>query len=86
MNAAGIHLTSGREVDDHERIVRETFPGERMVLVHLTCWHQGLVVPSGNPRGIVEAGDVIRPGLRVARREAGAGRWGGSFCVSAAAG
>lgn len=45
--------------------------GRRPCLLHLWRREQGLLVPAGNPRGLTGAGDLA--GLRIAKRELGAG-------------
>jgi putative molybdopterin biosynthesis protein len=44
-----------------------------MLIVNLTRWREGFVVPTGNPMAIRGAEDLLRAGLRFARREEGAG-------------
>lgn len=79
VHVAGLHL-AGAGADpgdagagDNLDEVRARFPGRRMLVVHLTRWRQGLLVAPGNPLGVRTAGDLLRPRLRFARREAGAG-------------
>lgn len=73
VHAAGVHL-SAPDDDLHLELVRERFPGEDMIVVNLTCWWQGLVLPRGNPAGIVDLADVAkRPGFRFAHRGPGSG-------------
>jgi molybdate-binding protein/DNA-binding XRE family transcriptional regulator len=72
IHVAGLHLRDATG-DGNVEAVRERFPGRRLVVANLTRWLQGLVVPSGNPLGIRSAADLLRPGLRVAQREAGSG-------------
>lgn len=73
VHVAGLHLTAAQSGADHGGIIAEHFPGQRMLLVNLTQWRLGLLVPRGNPLGIHTIGDVLRPTLRVARREPGSG-------------
>ncbi len=73
VHVAGLHLAAGRSREDAAALVRERFPGRRMLVVNLTCWRQGLVVAAGNPLGLREAGDLVRGEVRLARREPGAG-------------
>ncbi len=68
-----MHLSETGSGEDHAAVVRQRFPGERMLIVSLTRWRQGLVVPPGNPLALRSSADLLRPGLRIARREAGAG-------------
>lgn len=73
VHVAGLHLFDPRSGQDNISVVRETFPGQRMLIVNLTRWRQGLILPTGNPLQLREAADLLRPGLRMVRREEGAG-------------
>jgi molybdate-binding protein/DNA-binding XRE family transcriptional regulator len=73
VHVAGVHLSETGPGEDNAAVVRARFPGERMLIVNLTRWRQGLVVPAGNPLALRSSADLLRPGLRLARREAGAG-------------
>jgi molybdopterin molybdotransferase/putative molybdopterin biosynthesis protein len=42
-------------------------------LVTFAVWEQGLMLAPGNPRGIAHVGDLTRPEIRIANREAGSG-------------
>lgn len=71
VHLAGVHLP-GDGAGVAER-VRRAVPGKRLAVVNLTRWRQGFVVPEGNPLGVVSGADLLRPGLRLARRERGSG-------------
>ena len=71
VHMAGVHLP--RDGEGAADAVRRAVPGRRLAVVNLTQWRQGLVVPPGNPFGIVSGADLARPGLRIARRERGSG-------------
>jgi molybdate-binding protein/DNA-binding XRE family transcriptional regulator len=73
VHVAGVHLTGSGAGDDHEALIRARFPDERMLIVNLTRWREGFVLPADNPLGILTGEDLLRPGLRFARREEGAG-------------
>jgi putative molybdopterin biosynthesis protein len=73
LHVAGIHLCGATSPDEHVAVVRARFPGRRMLIANLTRWRQGLVVAKGNPLGLTSGADLLRPGLRLARREPGAG-------------
>ena len=73
VHVAGVHLSGTGAGEDHGALIRDRFPGERMLIVNLTRWREGLVVSSGNPLGIVDGEGLARSGLRFARREEGAG-------------
>lgn len=70
---AGLHATSTDAGDDNLAVVRRRFPDRRVLVVNLTRWRQGFVLPPGNPRQIRSTLDLLRPDLRVALREPGAG-------------
>ena len=71
VHVAGLHLSGDH--DDLAAAARRALPGRRLVVVNLTRWQQGLVVPPGNPLGIDTGADLLRPDLRVVRREEGSG-------------
>jgi molybdate-binding protein/DNA-binding XRE family transcriptional regulator len=71
VHVAGLHL--GGSGGDNLSAIRERFPSERTLVVNLTRWRQGFVVPLGNPLAIRTGAALLRPGLRFARREDGAG-------------
>lgn len=73
VHVAGIHLASSDDPDAHDRAARETAWGSRATLVNLARWRQGLVVAPGNPLGIGPGSELLRPGLRFALRDPGAG-------------
>lgn len=73
VHVAGVHLSGTDGEQDHTTMVRARFPREGMLIVNLTRWREGFVVPAGNPGGIRSGEDLLRPGLRFAGREAGAG-------------
>jgi molybdate-binding protein/DNA-binding XRE family transcriptional regulator len=73
VHVAGIHLPGGRLGEDNISTVRRRFAGEAMVLVNLTRWRQGFVVPPGNPLAIRSGADLLRRGLKLAHREDGSG-------------
>jgi len=69
-DGAAIHLRH-RDGEYNVPFVRGVLAGREGVLVHLWRREQGLVVPSGNPRGVGAIGDLAA--LRVARRPVGTG-------------
>ena len=74
VHVAGIHRSDrSTGPEGHLELVRSMFPGERMLLVNLTRWHQGLVVAEGNPLDIRGGPDLASSRLRIAMREPGAG-------------
>lgn len=73
VHVAGLHLLDETTGDFNVPIVAERFPDRRMLCVTLARWEQGLLVSAGNPLAIHDASDLVRPGIRVALREEGAG-------------
>ncbi len=73
VHVAGVHLESSRPGLTHHELVLERFERQRMWLVNLTRWSQGLVLPRNNPEAIEGPVDLLRPGLRVVQRQPGAG-------------
>lgn len=73
VHVAGLHLADDDGAKSTVAAARRTLPGRRLLLVNLTRWHQGLVVPPGNPLGLATGADLLRPGLRLVRREEGSG-------------
>lgn len=73
VHVAGVHGGGAAADDDNAFVARRALPGVKILLANLTRWRLGLVVPAGNPLKIRGGADLLRPGLRVARREAGTG-------------
>ena len=73
VHMAGLHLSGDGDAEGTAQAARRVLPGRRLLVVNLTCWRQGLVVPAGNPRGISGGADLANPDLRVVRREEGSG-------------
>ena len=71
VHVAGLHLRAASG-DGNVAAVRARFPQQRLLVTNLTRWREGFVVPHGNPLAIRSGEDLLRPGLRVARREGGA--------------
>ncbi len=71
VHVAGLHLSAGGGEDDTAAVARRALPGRKLLVVNLTRWRQGLVVPAGNPRGIGGAADLGGSDLRVVQREKG---------------
>jgi molybdate-binding protein/DNA-binding XRE family transcriptional regulator len=68
VHVAGIHLRDGElNVREVERRFKRS-----AVLVTFAAWEQGLVVAKGNPLKLRQVEDVLRPRVRLVRREAGA--------------
>ena len=73
VHVAGFHLSGDDGKGGSEAAARKALPGRRLLVVNLTRWRQGLVVLPGNPLGLHTGADLVRPELRLARREEGSG-------------
>lgn len=69
---AGTHLLDPAAGEYNAALARRML-GDDVCLVTFAVWEQGLIVASGNPRGIYNVADLARPGLRLANREVGSG-------------
>ena len=70
---AGCHLWDEATDSYNAPFVRRLLPGRRVALLTLAYRRQGLILPAGNPLGIVSLEDLARPGLRFANRQPGSG-------------
>lgn len=73
VHIAGSHLEDPKTGEFNLPYVREKFGGEETLVVTFARWEEGLVVASGNPKGIRKAEDLARKGVRFVNREAGSG-------------
>jgi molybdate-binding protein/DNA-binding XRE family transcriptional regulator len=73
VHVAGVHLVDARSAQSNLSVVRQRFPAQAMTLINLVTWAQGIVVRYRRASGLTGIADLARPGLRVARREAGSG-------------
>jgi molybdate-binding protein len=73
VHIAGSHLMDSKSGEFNLPYVREKFAGEEILVVTFARWEEGLVVASGNPKGIRAAEDLARKGVRLVNREAGSG-------------
>jgi molybdate-binding protein len=71
--AAAAHWRDAASGEFNVALVREAMPDADVVVLEWARRTQGLVVAPGNPRRIRKLADVARSGVRVARRQPGAG-------------
>ncbi len=69
---AGAHLLDPASGEYNAPFARQLL-GRDVRLVTFAMWEQGFMTAAGNPKGIGNAGDLARPDLRLANREAGSG-------------
>ncbi len=70
---AGCHLLDPETGDHNLPFVRRLLPGEAVLLVTLAHRQQGLIVPSGNPKGITGIADLGKPDMVIVNRHRGSG-------------
>ena len=70
---AGSHLLDEETGEYNVGSIQRHLAGRSVVLVHLAGRVQGLIVPSGNPRGISTLADLARQDVRFVNRQRGSG-------------
>jgi molybdate-binding protein/DNA-binding transcriptional regulator YhcF (GntR family) len=70
---AGSHLWDQETASYNDSFVRSVLPGRRVALVTLAKRRVGLVLPPGNPLGLLSLTDLARPGVRFVNRQGGSG-------------
>jgi molybdate-binding protein/DNA-binding XRE family transcriptional regulator len=70
---AGMHLYDSQTGEYNVPFVREVLAGKEAVLITLGVWEEGLMIPSGNPRGIRTVSDLVQTGATIINREIGSG-------------
>lgn len=73
VHAAGSHLRDPKTGQENVPFARRELSGRSMTVVTLSRWQQGLIVAAGNPKGIREVADLLRPDVRIVNRELGSG-------------
>ncbi|AFY51256.1 periplasmic molybdate-binding protein/domain protein [Nostoc sp. PCC 7524] len=70
---AGMHLYDPKTGEHNVPFAREILAGREAVLITLGLWEEGLLVPSGNPKGFKTLSDVVEAQATIVNREVGAG-------------
>ena len=70
---AGMHLYDPETGEYNTPFVRNVLAGREAVLITLGVWEEGLLVKSGNPRGIRTVSDLLQEGATIVNREIGSG-------------
>jgi putative molybdopterin biosynthesis protein len=73
VHMTAVHLWAGERDLYNIPYVRRLLPGIPTLIVHLACRMQGFYVDKGNPKGIKDWHDLIRPDVRFINREKGCG-------------
>lgn len=76
VHIAGSHLEDAKTGEFNLPFLRKTFPNEEFSVVTFARWEEGLVVASGNPKGIRKVEDLSRKSVKFVNREPGSGSRG----------
>ncbi len=73
VHIAGSHLEDPATGEFNLPFLREHFPRQAFSVVTFARWEQGLVIASGNPKGVSKIEDLARKRVRFVNREPGSG-------------
>jgi putative molybdopterin biosynthesis protein len=73
VHIAGSHLEDPKTGEFNLPFIRKQFPDEDFSVVTFAQWEEGLVLPSGNPKGLRKIEDLARKSVRFVNREPGSG-------------
>jgi len=73
VHIAGSHLEDPKTGEFNLPFIHKEFPDEDFSVVTFARWEEGLVVASGNPKGIRKVEDLARKNIRFVNREPGSG-------------
>lgn len=73
VHIAGSHLEDPDSGEFNLPYLRRLMPREDLAVVTFARWAEGFVVRRGNPLGIRQPSDLVRPKVRLINREAGSG-------------
>jgi putative molybdopterin biosynthesis protein len=70
---AGTHLWDPETGESNLPVVRRELAGLPVAVIAASQWQQGLMIASGNPKGIESVTDIARSDLSIVNRESGSG-------------
>jgi putative molybdopterin biosynthesis protein len=73
VHVAGSHLEDPKTGEFNLPYIRQQFPDEDFSVVTFARWEEGLVVASGNPKGLRKVDDLARKNVKFVNREPGSG-------------
>jgi putative molybdopterin biosynthesis protein len=76
VHIAGSHLEDPKTGEFNLPFIRKQFPDEDFSVVTFARWEEGLVIASGNPKGVRKIEDLARKNVRFVNREPGSGSRG----------
>jgi putative molybdopterin biosynthesis protein len=76
VHIAGSHLEDPKTGEFNLPFIRKQFPDEDFTVITFARWEEGLVITSGNPKGMSKIEDLARKNVRFVNREVGSGSRG----------
>jgi len=76
VHIAGSHLEDPKTGEFNLPFIRKQFPDEDFSVITFARWEEGLVIASGNPKGVRKIEDLARKKVRFVNREPGSGSRG----------
>lgn len=73
IHVAGLHVVDEKSGESNLPFIRRHMKGRNITVVTFASWEQGLMVPSGNPKGLRKVEDLARKDVTLINREEGAG-------------
>ncbi len=73
VHVAGVHVVDRKTGESNLPFLRRALTASHFTVVSFATWDAGLIVGSGNPKGLREVGDLARRDITCVNREAGSG-------------
>lgn len=73
VHVAGLHIVDAKSGESNLPYLRRHLKGDGFTVVTFAVWEEGLLVPSGNPKGIREVAAFARKDVVLVNREQGSG-------------
>lgn len=73
VHVAGLHIVDAKSGESNLPYLRRHLKVNDFCVVTFATWEEGLLVQPGNPKGIRDAGDLVRRDVAIVNREEGAG-------------
>ena len=73
VHVAGLHIVDAKSGESNLPYLRRHLKGDGFTVVTFAVWEEGLLVPSGNPKGIREVAALARKDVVLVNREPGSG-------------
>jgi molybdate-binding protein/DNA-binding XRE family transcriptional regulator len=73
VHVAGLHVVDAKSGESNLPFLRKHLKDDSFTVVTFATWEEGWIVAAGNPKGIRDAGDLVRKDIVLINREIGAG-------------